>query len=486
VNAGPARSGTVAAVDLGASAGRVLLGSVGPGRLDLHEVHRFPNEAVELPDGLYWDALAIYQQVVVGLAMAARREPDLHSVGIDSWGVDIGLLDADGRLLGNPHAYRDPRGSRGVAWVHERVRPEHLYARTGVQFLPFNTIYQLAASRDTPELDDAETMLLIPDLIGYWLTGERVAELTNASTTGLLDVATRDWAVDLVAASGIPARILPPLRVSGEQLGTLRRTVQGVTGLSPASPVTLVGSHDTASAVAGIPATDGSFGYISCGTWGLVGVELEAPILTPESRAANFTNEGGVDGRIRFLRNVSGLWLLQESLRAWERSGPKPELDALLAAAADMPGSGPLIDPDDPAFLSPGDMPARIADACRATDQPVPESRPAVVRCIVDSLAAAFARALRDAVRLSGQQVRVVHLVGGGSRNRLLCQLTADACELPLIAGPVEATAVGNVLVQARAHRLIEGDLTSLRALVQATQELRRFEPRPRAAAMAV
>jgi rhamnulokinase len=282
----------------------------------------------------------------------------------------------------------------------------------------------------------------------------------------------------------LPPGILPPLKAPGDRLGPLRPEVLEATGLPSSTAVTLVGSHDTASAVVGVPADDAAFAYISCGTWGLVGVELEAPILTPESRAANFTNEGGVDGRIRFLRNVTALWLLQESLRTWERTGPQPHLETLIAAAAHLPPTGPTIDPDDPVFLTPGDMPARIAHACQASGQPAPDSRPAIVRCIVDSLAVAFARTLRDAVRLSGKSIRVVHLVGGGSRNALLCQLTADACELPVVAGPVEATAIGNLLVQARSHGFVRGDLAALRALVRATHDLRRFEPRRRRVAV--
>jgi rhamnulokinase len=359
------------------------------------------------------------------------------------------------------------------------VASERLYARTGLQFLPFNTIYQLAASLGTAELESAATMLLIPDLLRYWLTGIAVAEATNASTTGLFDVATREWATDLAECAGLPGRILPEVRSAGERVGTLRPEILEASGLPPSTELTLVLSHDTASAVVGVPAEDDRFAYISCGTWALVGVELEAPVLTDASRTANFTNEGGVDGRIRFLRNVTGLWLLQESLRTWERAGTSEDLAALLAAAEALPPGGPVVDPDDPAFLPPGDIPTRIADACRATDQPVPESRPVLVRCILDSLASAFARTLREAVRLSARDVRVVHIVGSGSRNELLCQLTADACELPVVAGPVEATAIGNVLVQARAHGLVVGDLAALRGLVRATHPLLRFEPRP-------
>ncbi|HVL52961.1 MAG TPA: FGGY-family carbohydrate kinase, partial [Vitreimonas sp.] len=252
-------------------------------------------------------------------------------------------------------------------------------------------------------------------------------------------------------------------------------------GLPASVVVTLVGSHDTASSVVGVPAADDAFAYVSCGTWGLVGVELDAPIVTDESRAANFTNEGGVDDRIRYLRNVMGLWLLQESLRTWQRAGLPAELDPLIAAAGDVPPGGPVVDPDDPAFLPPGDMPARIAEACHRTGQPIPATQPEVVRCILDSLATAFASAIHDASRLSGRDVRVVHVVGGGARNELLCQLTADASGLPVLAGPVEATALGNVLVQARAHGRIRGDLATLRALVRATHPVRRYEPRPTA-----
>lgn len=470
-------AGAVAAVDLGASSGRVILGRVGPNSIAIEEIHRFPNVPVHLPDGLHWDALGLFREVLEGLGRAARMEPDLRSIGVDAWAIDYGLLDADGRLLGNPYHYRDERVARGVEHVHCLISPQAMYARTGLQFLPFGTIYQLAASLGTAELDRAATMLLMPDLIGYWLSGHRVAEATNASTTGLYDVVGRDWATDLVNTAGLPSRILPKLRAPGDRLGGLRADVQRATTLSPSVELTLVGSHDTASAVVGVPAETDAFAYISCGTWALVGVELVAPILSEASRAANFTNEGGVDGRIRYLRNVTGLWLLQESLAAWEHAGSSVDLGSLLAEAAELPAGGPLIDPDDPVFLPLGDMPQRITDACRATDQPVPASRAAIVRCILDSLADAFARTVRDAIRLSGRTVDVIQLVGGGSRNELLCQLTSDACDLPVMAGPVEATAIGNILVQARAHGFVDGDLEALRALVRRTTSVRRFEP---------
>ena len=466
-----------AAVDLGASGGRVMVGRAGPGALELAEAHRFPNVPVRLPDGLHWDVLRLYREVLDGLRAAAGGPDRLTSVAVDSWGVDYGLLDASGALLGNPYHYRDARTEGMVEKLAARIPPADLYGATGLQMIPLNTIYQLAAASGTPQLEAAATLLLIPDLLGYWLSGGTGAEATNASTTGLLDVRTGRWSGEVLEALGIRAGLLPPLRRPGEVLGQLLPEVLAETGLPPSTVLTTVGSHDTASAVVGVPAEGERFAYVSCGTWALVGVELDAPVLTEASRAANFTNEGGVDGRTRYLRNVTGLWLLQESLRVWRRAGMPADLPRLLADAGELPRGGPLVDPDDPAFLPPGDMPARIEEACRRSGQPVPEGQAGTVRCILDSLAAAFARTVRDAVRLSGRQVEVVHLVGGGARNPLLCQLTADACELPVVAGPVEASALGNVLVQARAHGSVGGDLTALRALLRATQELRRHEP---------
>jgi rhamnulokinase len=469
----------VAAVDLGASSGRVMVGRVAPNELELTEVHRFSNDPVRLPDGLHWDVLRLYREVQAGLRQATRAADGLVSIGLDSWAIDYGLLDDLGTLLGDPYHYRDERTAAGVAAVHRIVEPADLYARTGLQFLPFNTIYQLAAARGTPIFDAARTMLLIPDLLGFWLSGVRVAEVTNASTTGLLDVHRRTWDEALMESIAIPSALFPPLGAPGDVIGPLRDEVRSETGASSDTLLTLVGSHDTASAIVGVPAdAHSSFAYIACGTWSLVGVELDRPILTEESRKANFTNERGVDDRIRYLRNVMGLWLLQESLRTWELQGSPEHLPALLIAAGELPAGGPVIDPDDPSFLPPGDIPARIAAAYQRLDKPAPSTRAELVRRILDSLAAAYGHAVRDAARLSGRSVDVVHLVGGGARNSLLCQLTADACELPVMAGPVEATALGNVLIQARARGLLAGDLETLRALVRSTQDIRRYEPR--------
>jgi sugar (pentulose or hexulose) kinase len=472
----------VAAADLGASGGRVMVGTAGPGQLVLHEAHRFGNVPVTALGTLHWDILRLYGDILAGLR-AAAGEFELASVGIDSWGVDYGLLDADGALLGNPVHYRDARTAGVAERVHASVGRRETYQVTGTAQLPLNTIYQLVAARDTPQFAAARTLLLIPDLIGYWLTGEAGAEITNASTTGLLDGRARAWATALMAGTGIPPGIFPALRRPGSTIGELRGEIRddilggAAAGGARPLPVIAVGSHDTASAVAAVPASGASFAYISCGTWSLAGVELGSPVLTEASREAGFTNEAGVDGTVRFLRNVMGLWLLQESVRVWGARGQPPDLPALLAAAAAVPALRAVVDPDDPAFLPPGDMPERIAGFCRRTGQPVPDSRAEIVRCILDSLALAHRRAILAVQELSGQQAGTVHIVGGGARNALLCQLTADACGLPVVAGPAEAAALGNVLVQARALHRGPDDLAGMRALIRATQPLRRYEP---------
>lgn len=467
--------GTVAAVDLGATSGRVVLGHVGRDTIRLDEVARFENAPVRTLDGLHWSVLELYRELVEGLAAAVREAPALASIGIDSWAVDYGLL-RDGRLLGAPYSYRDERTATGVDAVHAIVPPEELYRRNGLQHLPFNTIFQLAADRAAGTLELADRILLIPDLLGYWLTGVAVAERTNASTTGLLGVETGGWDAELADRVGIPAGILPDLVDPGTALGPLAATaVRGIGATS--AVVTAVGSHDTASAVVAIPATDDGIAYVSCGTWSLVGLELERPILTEASRAAGFTNEGGVDGRIRYLHNVMGLWLLSESIRDWERSGERVDLATLLAQSDAVESAVPVFDADDPTFLAPGDMPARIAAWFAERGMAAPGSRPELVRSILESLAHAYARTIRRAAELSGTTVRTVHLVGGGSQNELLCRLTARATGLPVLAGPVEATAIGNLLVQARALGWVTGDLESLRALVARAFPPRRYDP---------
>ncbi|MEU6431697.1 rhamnulokinase family protein [Microbispora sp. NPDC046973] len=451
-----------AAVDLGASSGRVMTVRVEGGRAHLTEVHRFPNRPVRVNGTLHWDVLALYQGVLDGL----RAAGPVDSIGVDSWAVDYGLLDGDGRLIGNPVHYRDDRTAGIMAAVSARLGAATLYQVSGLQFLPFNTVYQLLAE---PALDRAHTMLLIPDLLAYWLTGEAAAEATNASTTGLYDVRARAWSHDLARELGVPPGILPPLREAGTRAGMLRPESAAELGLPGGVEVMAVASHDTASAVAAVPATGERFAYVSSGTWSLVGLELPAPVLTEDSRLANFTNEGGLDGTIRYLRNVMGLWILQECLRVWGES----DLPGLLAAAAQAPPFAAVIDPDDSTFLPPGDMPARIAAYCERTGQRPPDGRAAIVRCVLESLALAYRRTIREAVRLSGRDVEVVHVVGGGARNALLCQMTADAAGLPVVAGPIEAAALGNGLVQARAH----GEVDDIRDLVRRSEPLQTYRP---------
>ncbi|WP_280217651.1 rhamnulokinase [Nocardia neocaledoniensis] len=457
-----------AAVDLGASSGRVLHGTVTTDRIEVRQVHRFVNEPVHLPGGMHWDITGLYRQICAGL----RAAGPVRSAGIDSWAVDYGLLDGDGRLLGLPHHYRDPRTS----WLDPSpVDQRELFRRTGVADQPFNTVHQL---RSEPELRLATAvhMLLVPDLLGYWLTGRMGTERTNASTTGLYSAVERDWDYALIRRMGLPHRIFETISNSGTGVGTVRASVRAMLGHDLS--IMRVASHDTASAVAAIPTESSAFAYISCGTWSLVGVERPTPLLSGPAHTAGFTNETGVCG-FRYLRNVMGLWLLQECQREW----PGSETAALIAQAAQVPACRTLIDVDDPVYLAPGaghagTMTARIAANCAGPRPAIPAE---FVRCILDSLALGHARAVADALRTSGRTVEIVHLVGGGARNELLCQLTADACGLPVAAGPVEATALGNLLAQAVGAGVVP-NWRAARRLLAATQPPVRYQPRDGAA----
>jgi rhamnulokinase len=475
MNSGAAASTkTFAAVDLGASSGRVMLGRVGPDLLELTEAHRFPNRPVRVRSTLHWDVLSLYQGVLDGLrAAGSRADGRLDSVGIDGWAVDYGLLDADGDLLGSPVHYRDARTEGMAEKLWKVLTPRDLYRSTGIQYAPFNTLYQLMAAKGSAQYAAAERALLVPDLIAYWLTGRQGTEITNASTTQLIDPMTRRWAYNVAVPAGIDLSLFPPLRAPGDAAGELLPQILEATGLTGPVAMTTVASHDTASAVAAVPARAGErFAYISTGTWSLAGLELDTPVVTEDSREANFTNELGVDDTVRYLRNIMGLWLLQECMREWALTNIEP----LLAAAADITPLRFIVDAADPAFLAPGRMPSRIAESCRKSGQPTPVGPAETTRCILDSLALAHRRAIEDAQRLSNEEVDVVYIVGGGARNALLCQSTADACGLPVVAGPAEASALGNILIQARAHGVV-GDLTSMRELLAQTQPLTRYEP---------
>lgn len=544
---------TVVAIDLGASSGRVLRGVFDGERLAIEECSRFPNGPVALPGparaggagtggsgsgesragtsggagasersrdeagvAYEWDILALWRGILDGLREASLRGT-VDAIGIDTWAVDYGLLDEGGRLIGNPASYRSARCGRGASEVLDRWDSSWLYARNGLQFQPFNTLFQRVADRAEARADCARTALLIPDLLAYWLTGQARSELTNASTTGLVNAAGRDWDSEILKRLrddfGVE-HIFPPLISPGEVIGEAR--VEGLdlrTSTGERTPVVAVGSHDTASAVAGVPARTGSFAYISSGTWSLVGTELSAPVLSDEARAANFTNELGVDGTVRFLANIMGMWVQQECLREWaalgdEASGASgrvdwPLLDAQTEAA--QPARY-LLDMSSPELMAPGAMVERVrslwipgpgassaassGDDSSSADEAGagsgdrqasgvdPTERATVLRAITDSLALAYRRAIRRTSELSGTRPKAIHLVGGGSKNRLLAQETADATGIPVIAGPVEATALGNMLVSLRAIGAASGTLMDLRAISRASSALLTYEPR--------
>ena len=489
----------IGAVDLGASSGRVMVGTIADGRITLTQTRRFANGAIPLPtregERLFWDVLRLWGEVREGLLAAVRDIGPLSAIGIDTWGVDYGLVNGSGTLSAQVHAYRSAR-TRGIPErVFATIPAREIYAINGLQVQDFNTMFQLVAqARDNgiPRSSNgayARTMLLLPDLLACFLTGQRVAEVTNASTTGLVDARLRTWSRPLLerlrTELGLDLDgVLPEIIEPGTVIGPVRREALEVFGPDGApTPVVAVGSHDTASAVVAVPATDPDFAYISCGTWSLVGLELEEPVLTLASRTANFTNELGVDHTVRYLKNVMGLWVLNEAVRAWRRQGLETFLPELDAAAATAEPLRTVVDIDDPVFYAPGDMAARIDDAARATGQPRPRSVGEYVRCIDDSLALAYRRAVRQAAELSGREVRVVHMVGGGIRNRLLCQLAADAIGLPVLAGPAEGTALGNAVVAARGAGLLDGELSDLRRLIRDSTDITSYAPDPAAAA---
>ena len=465
------------AVDLGAESGRAVLGRFDGEQITLEEVHRFPNVPVRLPDGLHWDVLRIAREVKDGIAKATRNGGRIESLGVDAWGVDFALLDRDGCLISNPYHYRDPRTEGMDERAFDRMPKEEIYETTGIQFMPINTLYQLLAMEGSPLLQAAQTLLLIPDLISYWLTGEKACEFTAASTTQLCDARSGGWARDLLEEMRFPGHIFGEIVPPGTRLGPLLPEVAEEIGANEGLRVTAVASHDTASAVVAVPAESENFAYISSGTWSLVGVELPKPAIAPEGMHANFTNEGGFNGTTRFLKNVMGLWLLQECRRTWAREGREYSYEELTRLSQAVPDAGPLLDPDHPAFLPPGDMPGRIRRFCWETHQSPPGEPGEVVRCVLESLALKYRWVLERAEELTGRRAEVVHIVGGGVRNTLLCQLTADATRRPVRAGPVEATALGNLMVQAYARGYL-GSLEEIRAAVRGSSiEVHDYRP---------
>jgi rhamnulokinase len=450
-----------AAVDLGAESGRVVLGRLDGGRVTLDVAHRFENRPVRLPDGLRWNLLALFTEALAGLRGLDAR---LRGVAVDTWGVDYALLDGDGRVLGLPFHYRDSRTDGMIARAHERVPPAELYAATGIQTMPINTVFQLLADARTPA---AERIALVPDLLSYWLCGAFANEVTNASTTGLLDARSGSWARDLIARLGLPAA---PFAGEPVEAGTTLGPVLAHHEI--AADVHAVASHDTASAFVAAPIRSPRAAILSSGTWSLLGLELDTPVLSDRAREYNLTNERGVDGTIRLLRNVMGLWIVQECRRCWGDMS-YDELHALAAAArADVP----LFDPDDDRFLAPGDMPERIAATCAELGQARPEGHGEIVRSALVSLACKYRLVVERLERAAGVEVELVHVIGGGARNELLCRMTADLLGRPVLAGPVEATALGNVLMQARAVGEL-GSLADIRAVTAASAEPALYEP---------
>jgi rhamnulokinase len=469
------------AVDLGASNGRVLLGRWDGDRFALQELHRFANGPVSVAGHIHWDVLRVWDEIKTGLGKyTAQIGGPLAGIGVDTWGVDFGLLDKNGRLLGNPYQYRDVRTDGVPDKMHARVPFSRMFQTTGIQFMSINTVYQLYSMTlsHEPQLAAADMMLMMPDLFHYWLTGRKAGEYTIASTSEMLDARTRTWAADLIAELGIPTHILPPLVSPGTILDNLRPDVMSEAGFEQTVPVIATGSHDTANAVAAVPDLDEHSVYLSSGTWSLMGVEIPQPVINEASLAFNVTNEGGVANTIRLLKNISGLWMLQESRRQWQHEGHDYSWDDLLALAAQAQPFRSLVDPDAPDFLNPGNMVAAIRAYCQRTGQPQPETVGAVVRCCLESLALRYRTVLKGMETLTNRRFEKILIVGGGSQNRMLSQFAADACEVPVVAGPVEATALGNIMVQAVATGHL-ADISTGRKAIAASFPRQTFAPHP-------
>ncbi len=445
------------AVDLGASSGRVLAGLVENGKLELIEMHRFWNGAVEHEDGLHWGIDQLFAEIKTGLKKGFETYGDaVQSIGVDTWGVDYGLLDADGKLINAPFQYRDSRNDGMMELAFSKMPKEEIYNRTGLQFMSFNTAFQLCAEQKRPEFKQAEKMLFMPDLFSYWLTGKTVAEYSIASTSQLLDAKKRDWDFELIETLGLPKKIFGDIVQPGTVIGRLTAEMEQELGGN--ADVIAVGGHDTASAVAAAPLKNKDCAFLSSGTWSLMGMEEPEPIITEESAAVNITNEGGVCGTIRFLKNICGMWLLQECKRNWEEAGEELSWKVIDEMVLKADPFIAMINPDAPEFAQPCDMPKQIQEFCRRTGQRVPEGIGEISRVIFESLALRYRDVFQTLEKLHGKPLEQLHIVGGGCRNILLNRLTADAINRPVFAGPVEATGIGNMLMQ----MIAKGDVAAL------------------------
>lgn len=466
----------VLAFDLGASSGRGILASLEDGKITLKEIHRFPNNGVKVRSTLYWDVLYLFDQIKQGITNA-KLEGGFDSIGIDTWGVDFGLIDSDGNLIGNPVTYRDARCDNIPDELFELVGREEVYKRTGIQILNFNTLFQLyyMCKYKKSEVERGESLLFMPDLLGYFLTGEKKNEYTISSTSQMINPHTRTWDYELLEKVGIKKELLGDIIMPGEKLGKLSEELCDELGIEPVD-VVAVGSHDTASAVVAVPTEVDDFVYVSCGTWSLFGTELSEPVITDEARDASYTNEGGYGGKIRFLTNIMGLWLIQESRRTWNRKGNDFSFNDLEKAALACEPFKCFIDPDYPEFGKPGDIPARIQKYCEKTGQYVPQTVGEIVRCIYESLALKYYHSFLNLKKISGKSFDAINIVGGGTKDPLLCQMASNACNTTVYAGPIEATALGNIAVQLMAIGEIK-DLKEARKIIKNSFDTKTYTP---------
>jgi rhamnulokinase len=465
------------AADFGGGSGRVIAGWLEDGQLKMEEVHRFGNRQVRLGDHVYWDFPALFEDMKAGLKKAAAKGYKVESIGVDTWGVDFGLIDRDGQLIGNPVCYRDARTAGMVEEMFKTLNPTEHYATTGIQVMEINTLPQLLSIKGTAQLESAQHLLFMPDLFSYFLTGNATNEYCIASTSDLLDAKKREWSLETIKALGLPEHIFGKIVMPGTVRGTLRADIAEETGLGEVK-VVAVGSHDTASAVAAVPAVegDGTMAFLSSGTWSLLGVELPEPILTEEARKAEFTNEGGVGGRIRFLQNITGLWILQRLMAEWKERGEEQSFGQLLPEA-EKACIDSIIPVADAAFMNPASMEKAICEYCQQSGQQVPSTKGELTRCLLQSLATKYKEAISGVNNLLPEPLKRLHIIGGCSQNELLNQLTANALGVPVWAGPVEATAMGNILVQAMAAGEV-ADLAALRQVVRNSVTPKIFEPK--------